>query len=100
MGAGAGLVLPVEPEWPGERFAKMRSAASRTMPNPSLHHLEQLMESLLEGVILMDPTGVILGANAAALTMHGIERVEDLGETADDYAQRFCLRYRDHRRLA
>ncbi|MEG3126010.1 PAS domain S-box protein [Sphingomonas sp. GB1N7] len=57
------------------------------------------MESLLEGVILMDPTGMILGANAAALTMHGIDRVEDLGATADEYAQRFCLRYRDHRRL-
>lgn len=83
----------------GERFANMKSAASRPIPNPSLHHLEQLMESLLEGVILMDPTGVMLGANAAALTMHGIERVEEFGETADDYAQRFCLRYRDHRRL-
>ena len=57
------------------------------------------MESLLEGVILMDPTGVILGANAAALKMHGISNAEDLGATADDYAQRFCLRYRDHRRL-
>ncbi|MEG3089407.1 helix-turn-helix transcriptional regulator [Sphingomonas sp. PB4P5] len=57
------------------------------------------MESLLAGVILMDPTGVILGANAAALAMHGIDRVEDLGTTADEYAQRFCLRYRDHRRL-
>jgi PAS domain S-box-containing protein len=77
----------------------MRSTANRTMPGPTLHHLEQLMESLLAGVILMDPTGVILGANAAALAMHGIARVEDLGATADEYAQRFCLRYRDHRRL-
>ncbi|WP_262408399.1 helix-turn-helix transcriptional regulator [Sphingomonas sp. JC676] len=57
------------------------------------------MESLLAGVILMDPTGVILGANAAALKMHGINKVEELGETADEYVQRFCLRYRDHRRL-
>jgi len=57
------------------------------------------MESLLAGVILMDPTGVILGANAAALQMHGISKVEELGTTADEYAQRFCLRYRDHRRL-
>lgn len=77
----------------------MRSVAHRTVPGPSIHHLRQLMESLLEGVILMDPTGIILGANAAALKMHGISAVEDLGETADDYAQRFCLRYRDHRRL-
>lgn len=78
----------------------MSRTSSNPVPAPTLHHLEQLMESLLAGVILMDPTGVILGANAAALTMHGIARVEDLGPTADDYAQRFSLRYRDHRRLS
>jgi PAS domain S-box-containing protein len=77
----------------------MSSAANRIIPGPTLHHLEQLMESLLAGVILMDPAGVLLGANAAALKMHGVDKVEDLGATADEYAQRFCLRYRDHRRL-
>jgi PAS domain S-box-containing protein len=81
------------------RYVWMRSTAHRTIPNPSIHHLEQLTESLLEGVILMDPTGIILGANAAALAMHGVGKVEDLGNTAEDYVQRFCLRYRDHRRL-
>ncbi|MBJ6123234.1 PAS domain S-box protein [Sphingomonas sp. BT553] len=57
------------------------------------------MAGLLEGVILMDPTGVILSANPAALRMHGVAAVADLGGTADDYATRFQLRYRDHRRL-
>ncbi|QBM75178.1 helix-turn-helix transcriptional regulator [Sphingomonas sp. AAP5] len=77
----------------------MISRTNRPVHGPTLHHLEQLMESLLAGVILMDPTGVVLSANAAALEMHGVDRVEDLGATADDYAQRFCLRYRDQRRL-
>ncbi|WP_200940755.1 PAS domain S-box protein [Sphingomonas sp. Leaf339] len=57
------------------------------------------MAGLLEGVILMDPTGVILSANPAALRMHGVTAVADLGETADDYATRYKLRYRDRRQL-
>jgi PAS domain S-box-containing protein len=78
----------------------MTSNAGKPLHAPTLHHLEQLMAGLIEGVILMDPTGVILSANPAALKMHGVSAVEDLGETADEYAARFCLRYRDHRRLA
>ena len=60
--------------------------------HPTLRHLEQLMAQLLDGVILIDPTGVILSANAAALRMHGVTAVEDLGSTAEDYAGRFLLR--------
>ncbi len=43
--------------------------------------------------------GVIIGANAAALNMHGVSTVAQLGATADDYAERFSLRRRDHHRL-
>ena len=68
-------------------------------PSPTLRHLEQLMHGLTAGVILVDPSGAIIGANPAALRMHGIARVEDLGGTADDYCQRFCLRYRNRHRL-
>ncbi|MGI4731375.1 MAG: PAS domain S-box protein [Janthinobacterium lividum] len=68
--------------------------------SPTLRHLEQLMAGLTVGVILVDPTGVLVGANAAALRMHGVARQEDLGATADDYCGRFCLRRRDGRRLA
>ncbi len=77
----------------------MTDAPPKPLHAPTLHHLEQLMTGLLEGVILMDPTGTILSANPAALQMHGVRRVEDLGQTADDYATRFQLRYRDHRKL-
>ena len=77
----------------------MTDTPPKPLHAPTLHHLEQLMTGLLEGVILMDPTGTILSANPAALQMHGVRRVEDLGQTADDYATRFQLRYRDHRKL-
>ena len=68
-------------------------------PSPTLRHLEQLMAGLTAGVILIDPSGVLIGANDAALLMHGVRRSDDLGATADDYCQRFCLRARDGRRL-
>ncbi|MBB4153987.1 PAS domain S-box-containing protein [Sphingomonas jinjuensis] len=60
-------------------------------PSPTLRHLDQLMAQLLDGVIVLDPTGMILNANAAALHMHGLERLEDLGETVEAYAERFTL---------
>ena len=57
------------------------------------------MTQLLDGVILIDPTGVILSANPAALAMHGVRSPAELGATAEDYAQRFELWSTDHRRL-
>jgi PAS domain S-box-containing protein len=63
----------------------------------TLRHLEQLMAQLLDGVILIDTTGMILSANDAALRMHGARTVEDLGITAEGYAQRFSLRTRENR---
>ncbi len=74
------------------------------MPTPpfnpehlTLRHLEQLMAQLLDGVIVIDPTGVILSANASALRMHGVDDVADLGGTAEGYAKRFSLLTVDHR---
>ncbi len=58
------------------------------------------MADLSAGIILVDPSGVIINANAAALRMHGIKKLDELGATADDYCQRFCLRYRNHQRLS
>jgi PAS domain S-box-containing protein len=66
---------------------------------PTLRHLEQLMAQLLDGVILMDPTGTLLTANAAALAMHGVTDVRELGATADDYARRFVMWSINHRLL-
>ena len=65
--------------------------------HPRLRHLEQLTAQLLDGVILIDPAGTILSANAAALRMHGVRSMAELGATAEGYAERFSLRTRDHR---
>ena len=71
----------------------------RSAGTPTLQHLEQLMHGLTAGVILVDPSGVILGANPAACTMHGVAAVAELGANADEYCARVCLRQRNHHRL-
>ena len=77
----------------------MTVTRTSTSQQPTLRHLEQLMAQLLDGVILLDPTGVILSANAAALAMHGVTTMKELGTSAEDYARRFTLWTPDHRRL-
>ena len=77
----------------------MPATSAHADQQPNLRHLEQLMSQLLDGVILLDPTGVILSANTAALAMHGVCSLEDLGRTAEEYAQRFTLWTPDHRPL-
>ena len=76
-------------------------AATDPLPlmHPTFRHLEQLMAGLLDGVILIDPTGTILSANAAALRMHGVETAAELGSTVEGYAERFSLRGPDDRAL-
>ncbi|WP_394654230.1 PAS domain S-box protein [uncultured Sphingomonas sp.] len=64
-----------------------------------LRHLQQIVGGLDEGVVLIDPDESLLWANKAALAMHGVERLEDLGRTVDDYRARFQLRYRNNHRL-
>ncbi|VVN29791.1 helix-turn-helix transcriptional regulator [Pseudomonas fluorescens] len=58
--------------------------------------LQQIIAGLSDGVILLDPDQSILWANEAALTMHGVEQVSDLGANAKAYAKRFVLRYRNN----
>ncbi len=57
------------------------------------------MDQLLDGVILIDTAGTILSANAAALRMHGTDRLAGLGATIEGYAERFALRSGDGRKL-
>ena len=64
-----------------------------------LRHLRQIIAGLDEGVILIDPDQSLLWANDAALRMHGVEHLEDLGTTVDEYRGRFQLRYRNNHRL-
>ncbi|WP_419710874.1 helix-turn-helix transcriptional regulator [Pseudomonas sp. NFX224] len=58
--------------------------------------LQQIIAGLSDGVIVLDPDQSILWANDAALAMHGVEQVSDLGADAKAYAKRFALRYRNN----
>ena len=63
------------------------------------HQLQQIIAGLREGVILIEPGQRIVWGNEAALAMHGVESLEDLGATVDAYRRRFRLRYRNNRIL-
>jgi len=62
--------------------------------------LQQIIVGLTEGVILVNPDETIAWANQAALAMHGIKTLKDLGTTVAGYRKQFMLQYRNHRRLA
>lgn len=61
--------------------------------------LEKILANLSEGVILIDLKGTILWANQAALDMHGCVKIDELGATCAEYANRFVLRDNHHREL-
>jgi PAS domain S-box-containing protein len=65
----------------------------------TLRHLEELVGAMSAGVILIDLSGAIIWANEAALGMHGLTAMSELGATADEYAQRFSLSLRNGQRL-
>ncbi|WP_219093914.1 helix-turn-helix transcriptional regulator [Pseudomonas sp. UMAB-40] len=58
--------------------------------------LQQIIAGLSDGVILLELDQTILWANEAALAMHGVSRVGELGLNAKEYAKRFALRYRNN----
>jgi PAS domain S-box-containing protein len=62
--------------------------------------LQQIIAGLSDGVILLELDQSILWANEAALAMHGVSRIGELGHNAAEYAQRFSLRYRNNHALA
>ena len=64
-----------------------------------LRHLRQIVAGLDEGVILIDPDQSLLWANDAALAMHGVGDIAELGATVEEYRSRFRLRYRNNHRL-
>ena len=50
-------------------------------------------------MILAEVDQTILWANEAALAMHGVSEVEQLGANTEQYAKRFALRYRNNHPL-
>lgn len=63
--------------------------------------LQQIIAGLTEGVILVEPDDQkIVWANEAALKMHGVKALKDLGHDVTQYRERFQLRYRNNHALA
>jgi PAS domain S-box-containing protein len=58
--------------------------------------LQQIIAGLSDGVILLELDQRILWANDAALAMHGVGQISELGANAKAYAKRFALRYRNN----
>ena len=73
-------------------MTKLREAAS-------LVHLQTIVASLDEGLVLIAPDEAILWANDAALAMHGVETLADLGTSVSDFRSKFELNYRGHPQL-
>ncbi|MGN7740988.1 PAS domain S-box protein [Pseudomonas sp. 22526] len=62
--------------------------------------LQQIISGLSDGVILLEADRRIVWANEAALAMHGVEAIGELGADDRQYAERFALRYRNNHPLA
>ena len=61
---------------------------------PDRSQLQQIIAGITEGVILIEPDQAITYANEAALAMHKVESLDDLGRTVDAYERNFVVRYR------
>ncbi|GLH31920.1 TPA: helix-turn-helix transcriptional regulator [Pseudomonas putida] len=61
--------------------------------------LQQIIAGLSDGVILLEVDQSIIWANEAALRMHGVDSLEQLGSNAQGYRERFALRYRNNHPL-
>src|SRR5215216_5711951 len=70
---------------------KAGSASGDQAPDRS--QLEQIIAGLSEGVILVEPDQTITYANEAALEMHGVTTLDELGRTVDEYRRNFVLRH-------
>lgn len=61
--------------------------------------LQQIIAGLSDGVILLEVDQSIIWANEAALRMHGVDSLEQLGGNAEAYRARFAMRYRNNHPL-
>jgi len=68
-------------------------------PQTDRRQLQQIIAGLTEGVILIEADQTIRWANEAALQMHGVSAIGELGKTVPEYRERFQLRYRNNHKL-
>jgi PAS domain S-box-containing protein len=83
----------------GHHMAKPPLASRPPSPPTNASQLEQIVTGLTEGVILIEPDRRLVWANQAALAMHGVTCLEDLGGTVDEYRANFVLRFPNGRAL-
>jgi len=70
-----------------------RAGAAAGNQAPDRSQLEQIIAGLTEGVLLVEPDQTITYANEAALAMHGVTTLDELGRTVDEYRNNFVLRH-------
>jgi PAS domain S-box-containing protein len=68
-------------------------------PHAHRQHLQSIIAGLNEGIILLEANGAIAWANASALDLHGVDQLEDLGDTPAGYRKRYTCTYRNHHRV-
>ena len=56
-------------------------------------YLQQIIAGLTEGIILIKPDQTLCWANQAAMTMHGVQQLDELGTTVEAYRSKFKLTY-------
>ena len=61
--------------------------------------LQQIVAGLEEGIVVINPDQTIAWANSAALGMHGVSDIADLGADISEYRNRFSLRDRNRHKL-
>jgi PAS domain S-box-containing protein len=74
--------------------------AVKTKPQVDRRQLQQIVAGLTEGVLLIDPDRSIAWANDTALAIHGVGRLQELGDNATQYRKKFILKYRNHHVLS
>ena len=74
---------------------------TRALPRPQADRtqLQQIIAGLTEGVLIINPDQTIAWANEAALAMHGVTSLKELGGTVSRYRERFELQYRNRHKL-
>lgn len=72
---------------------------SVTIPKINRLALQNLVTGLSDGLILLENDGTIAWANRAALVMHRIDSVSELGDDTESYRRNFTLRYRNNHLL-
>jgi PAS domain S-box-containing protein len=69
-------------------------------PQVDRRQLQKIIAGLSEGILLLDPEGVIVWANEAALAAYGVETLAELGRNEAAFFKKFDLHYRNRRALS